>query len=110
MGAIDPSKTVRARIQKAVSGCSGGKADAEEIAKFIIVNNLDEHVKDAVQLCTPEEMRTVIDRGGLLGARDPTAVVMGRIRDVKNGDPKGKGKGKGKGKDKGYGDAYGGGK
>lgn len=58
----------------------GSMADAVE--DFIVANEVDGSAADALRDCAPAVQRAVIDRGGLSGARNPSSVLLARIRDA----------------------------
>merc|ERR1712137_247940 len=54
-------------------------ATPEEVEQFLIVNPVQQHAADKFRAMDPKLQRLVINRGGMDGARDPTAAFIGRI-------------------------------
>lgn len=52
-----------------------------EVEAFIIANNIDESAASALRDCRPDVQQTVLVRGPLVSARNPSAALHGRIRD-----------------------------
>lgn len=93
----NPSAVILARIKDAgkrgVGSRGGATAKPEEVEKFIEENTLDERAADALRSCTAQVQRIAIDRGNLQDARNPSAVILGRIRDAQNSRDMGGGQG-----------------
>jgi hypothetical protein len=58
----------------------------EVVERFIDENTLDERAGDALRACHPQVQQAVLDRGNLVGARNPSSVLLARIRDETKGD------------------------
>lgn len=92
----NPSAVILSRVKDANRqgigswGGGGQKAKPAEVEAFLAENSLDERASEALRTCTAEVQRTVIDRGGLADTRNPSAVILGRIKDAQ---AKGGGKG-----------------
>mmetsp|Transcript_50830 Transcript_50830/g.145929 ORF Transcript_50830/g.145929 Transcript_50830/m.145929 type:complete len:408 (-) Transcript_50830:33-1256(-) len=56
---------------------------SEEVEEFIRQNQLDNDSSRSLRNCPIEILRSVLDRGDLRGARNPSSAVMMRIRDAK---------------------------
>jgi len=54
-------------------------ATPEEVEQFLTVNPVQPHAGDKFRAMNPQLQRMVINRGGMDGARDPTAAFIGRI-------------------------------
>lgn len=52
------------------------------VEAFIVKNSVDASAAAKLRALSPEQQRIVIDRGDLQDARNPNAVLMGRIRDA----------------------------
>lgn len=59
----------------------------EEVEEFIRVSELDTSAAQALRQIPPEHQMQVIDMGGPGNARNPSAIVFSRIRDVQKGLP-----------------------
>jgi hypothetical protein len=85
--ARNPSAALLGRIKEANQGGGsrggGGFAKPAEVNRFILENNLDERAGESLKSESPQVQRAVIERGGLSETRNPSAVVLGRIRDAK---------------------------
>lgn len=121
-GARNPSAALHARIRdarKAFAAGSGGDqqvaepASIEEVEDFIASNGVDEAAADALRELTPQDQRTVLERGDLSTARNASAALLARIRDLRGrggGGGGGGGTGGGNGRRSGgYGGGGGGG-
>lgn len=58
------------------AGAGGG------VEAFIMKNNVDSSAASKLRALPPEQQKIVMDRGDLQDARNPNAVLMGRIRDA----------------------------
>lgn len=76
--ARNPSGALMGRIRDAKKA-SMPHVDVET---FIAENDLDEKAMDALRDCAPEVQQTVMARGDLKDARNPSAALLGRIRDA----------------------------
>jgi len=89
--ARNPSAAVLARIRDARSspsvggGGGGGGARSEEVEDFIKNNEVDESAADMLRSASPTVQRTVLSRGELKTARNPSSALLSRIRDAKSG-------------------------
>lgn len=57
-------------------------ASPEEVAQFIRANELDERTAFALEDESPQVQRIVIDRGDLRNARNPSSVLLSRLKDA----------------------------
>merc|ERR1719221_836959 len=57
----------------------------DEVECFILVNSLDQRASDALRGCRPDVQQAVLQRGSVLETHNPSAAVLGRIRDAQNG-------------------------
>lgn len=89
---LNPSSAVMGRISEArkhiAKGHSQDERDAnslpdEEVSAFVEENRLDENASRALRSEPADIQRAVIDRGTLVECVNPSAAVMGRIRDAK---------------------------
>jgi len=55
---------------------------ASAVEAFIAKNNVDSSAASKLRALGPEQQKMVMDRGDLQDARNPNAVLMGRIRDA----------------------------
>mmetsp|Transcript_29273 Transcript_29273/g.83185 ORF Transcript_29273/g.83185 Transcript_29273/m.83185 type:complete len:298 (-) Transcript_29273:185-1078(-) len=96
--ARNPSAAVLARIRDARSSPSGGGGGARssEVEDFIKNNDVDESAADMLRSSSPTVQRTVLSRGELKTARNPSSALLSRIRDAKSG-------GSDRDRDRGYG-------
>merc|ERR1719277_1572341 len=69
----------------AIPGMGMMPGPGDSIDLFCQRNKLDASAQAKLRALTPELQRQVIDRGDLLDARNPNAVLMGRIRDAERG-------------------------
>ncbi|CAE8650944.1 unnamed protein product, partial [Polarella glacialis] len=65
------------------------------VEEFLSGGLADERSQDVLRGCAPHVQEEVVARGGLGGTRNPSAVLLSRIRDAEGGDPARKGAGKG---------------
>mmetsp|Transcript_14365 Transcript_14365/g.25255 ORF Transcript_14365/g.25255 Transcript_14365/m.25255 type:complete len:439 (-) Transcript_14365:103-1419(-) len=54
-------------------------ADPAEVEQFLILNPVEPHAQQKMRQLDPKVQRLVIGRGGMDGARDPTAALIGRM-------------------------------
>lgn len=54
----------------------------QEVEAFLSVNPVESHAAQRLRALPPDKQKSVIERGSLLGARDPSAVLVSRIRDA----------------------------
>mmetsp|Transcript_25306 Transcript_25306/g.72871 ORF Transcript_25306/g.72871 Transcript_25306/m.72871 type:complete len:373 (-) Transcript_25306:46-1164(-) len=66
-------------------GGGGGGARSEEVEDFIKNNEVDESAADMLRSASPTVQRTVLSRGELKTARNPSSALLSRIRDAKSG-------------------------
>merc|ERR1712232_1103449 len=79
MGRIRDAETAhnKGATLAATSGGPPGSLDA-----FIFENRLDTIAADRLRRLTDEQQQRVMERGNLTDARNPNAVLMGRIREA----------------------------
>jgi len=61
-----------------------------EIDRFCIENRLDEEARKVLMDLEPDLLKEVLQQGAVMGARNPNAVLLSRIRRVRAGEVKGK--------------------
>lgn len=66
-------------------GGGGGFARKGDVEKWAAENMLDERAAEALMECSPQVQHAVMERGGVSETRNPSACVLGRIRDAKGG-------------------------
>lgn len=71
---------------------SAGPA-SPEVEAFLAANPVEPHAAQRLRTLPPEMQRLVLERGSLLGARDPSAVLISRVRDAMAGGAQGLGLG-----------------
>lgn len=72
-------------------GGSGLPANPLEVEEFIVAQGLDERATTALREADPVVQQTVLEEGDVSQARNPSSLVIGRIRDAKGGGGKGGG-------------------
>eukprot|EP00931_Biecheleriopsis_adriatica_P065498 TRINITY_DN40019_c0_g1_i1.p1 TRINITY_DN40019_c0_g1~~TRINITY_DN40019_c0_g1_i1.p1 ORF type:complete len:1136 (+),score=222.43 TRINITY_DN40019_c0_g1_i1:72-3479(+) len=94
-GARNPSSALLARIKEMRAaappprhggGGSRGPDMARRIDDFCHSGNVDERSADKLRACPPHIQEEVLNRGGLAGTRNPSAVLLSRIRDAETRD------------------------
>eukprot|EP00929_Paragymnodinium_shiwhaense_P006985 TRINITY_DN110940_c0_g1_i1.p1 TRINITY_DN110940_c0_g1~~TRINITY_DN110940_c0_g1_i1.p1 ORF type:complete len:861 (-),score=203.49 TRINITY_DN110940_c0_g1_i1:116-2698(-) len=64
----------------------GGQQDIETmIDQFVRRERLDAKAADALRTCSPQVVMHILDRGTLQTARNPSAALLGRIREAESG-------------------------
>jgi len=95
-GARNPSAAVKARIRELqgveaqlaaqIPGGSalgvGSGSIADDVEDFLMSNEVDVRTADILRSCAPDVQQLVIERGGLTSARNPSSVLLARIRDA----------------------------
>merc|ERR1719409_2147587 len=71
----DPSKELIARVRDI-----GSRGGADRIASFCRENGIDEQAEQVLRNCRAEVQKVVFDEGQVLGTKNPSAVLMSRIR------------------------------
>merc|ERR1719401_1884028 len=115
--ARNPSAALIARIRDARHSIAAGPRDSRsmggsgdpEVESFLRSNEVDESAAASLRSCSSEVQRTVIARGDLTGARNPSSALLSRIRDAKQGGSDRGGGYDGPRDSQGYGSGYGGG-
>jgi len=97
-GRRNPSATLSSRIRDAKVACHAN----ESVETFIVTEGVDEAAAGALRDLDPDLQEQVVARGTLAGTRNPSATLLGRIKQCKNtafsnGAGKGKGNGMGMG-------------
>lgn len=72
---------------------SGYATLTPEVEAFISQNPVEPHAAQRLRSLPPDMQRLVIERGSLFGARDPSAVLLSRVRDAMVGGVQGMGLG-----------------
>lgn len=90
--ARNPSAALLARIRDARAGMERRQGpapsrDDPDIEEFIKHNEVDESAGDTLRSSSPGVQRTVLARGELKSARNPSSALLARIRDAKLGIP-----------------------
>jgi hypothetical protein len=67
------------------TGDWGGMRSSPPVEEFIMVNNLDDRAAQALLSQTEDVQNSVVERGSLQDARNPSSAVLGRIRDATGG-------------------------
>merc|ERR1719356_983586 len=83
--ARNPSAALLARIRDARSSPSVSGGGGAEVEEFIKNNDVDESAADMLRSSDASIQRTVIGRGELKTARNPSSALLSRIRDAKMG-------------------------
>merc|ERR1719401_3292485 len=98
--ARNPSAALIARIRDARTsvsngssgdrgGCGGGSrsnpSGDPSVEAFLRSNDVDESAAASLRGCPPDVQRTVIARGDLTGARNPSSALLSRSRDATQG-------------------------
>uniref|UniRef100_A0A7S4VUT1 RRM domain-containing protein n=1 Tax=Alexandrium monilatum TaxID=311494 RepID=A0A7S4VUT1_9DINO len=65
----------------------GRSISEDEVEEFLRSNDIDDHAAGALRELPPKMQAAVIDRGGLGNARNPSSVLLSRIRDAQNPPP-----------------------
>jgi len=52
-----------------------------DVEVWLLENKIDDKAADAVRACSPEAQQMVVDEGDVANCRNPSAVVMSRIKD-----------------------------
>jgi len=87
----NPSRALMGRLKDAQSRGSR-KADSEgpwqqTLEDFARDNDLDDRARDALLSARPEHQKAVLARGPLTDTRQPSAVLMSRLKQVQKSDP-----------------------
>mmetsp|Transcript_56764 Transcript_56764/g.135214 ORF Transcript_56764/g.135214 Transcript_56764/m.135214 type:complete len:764 (-) Transcript_56764:92-2383(-) len=69
----------------AIAGGDGFPMFNAEVESFLQQNPVEPHAATRLRQLPPQLAQLVLQRGSLFGGRDPTAVLLGRIRDVTRG-------------------------
>jgi len=86
-GARDPTAVVIGRIRMLPGPeCEAPRANPE-VEAFLANNTIEPHAASRLRSLPPEQQQMVI-QNSLVGARDPTAVVIGRIRNLSRNGPR----------------------
>lgn len=99
--ARNPSSALRARIRDVENGlfntparpsqaplthaCGQATTLASIVEDFIHANGLDERAAEALRSCQPFVQEAVMERGDLVGTRNPSSAVLARIKDAQHG-------------------------
>ncbi|CAE8643845.1 unnamed protein product, partial [Polarella glacialis] len=78
------AQAARARGGSAHSAL-GPQASPEEVQGFILLNPVDPEASTRLRAMPPHLQRIVMDRGPLMGTRNPSSVLIVRIRDAERG-------------------------
>lgn len=71
-------------VPNAMAGMTTMQGSAVDVESFIALNKIDDSAANRLRSCPDHIRRAIIDRGNLQDARNPNAVLMGRIRDAEN--------------------------
>jgi len=86
--ARDPSAVLITRIRDAMASGSSGPVvtvSNPEVEAFIQKNPVEQHAAQKLRALTPHQQKAVMERGSLNSARDPSAVLVSRVRDAISG-------------------------
>eukprot|EP00928_Gymnodinium_smaydae_P027572 TRINITY_DN21286_c0_g1_i2.p1 TRINITY_DN21286_c0_g1~~TRINITY_DN21286_c0_g1_i2.p1 ORF type:complete len:278 (-),score=77.15 TRINITY_DN21286_c0_g1_i2:163-996(-) len=82
-GTRNPSAVLISRVRNAEDGLKPVTVPAsDDVERFLKVENVEPHAAARLRRSTPIVQKLVIARGTLSGTRDPSAVLMTRIRDA----------------------------
>mmetsp|Transcript_97739 Transcript_97739/g.203942 ORF Transcript_97739/g.203942 Transcript_97739/m.203942 type:complete len:429 (-) Transcript_97739:37-1323(-) len=84
-GTRNPTAVLVSRIRNAEEGLRPvleAERAPEEIERFLIIERVEPHAAARLRRAPREVQTSVVSRGSLAGTRDPTAVLMTRIRDA----------------------------
>mmetsp|Transcript_106967 Transcript_106967/g.300853 ORF Transcript_106967/g.300853 Transcript_106967/m.300853 type:complete len:432 (-) Transcript_106967:216-1511(-) len=91
-GTRNPTAVLVSRIRNAEEGLKpvldSDKA-SEVVERFLVVERIEAHAAARLRKASKYVQETVVSRGSLSGTRDPTAVLMTRIRDAEREAPPG---------------------
>ncbi|CAE7495410.1 ettA [Symbiodinium sp. KB8] len=98
IGAFDPSAALLAKIKDVRAGGTGSinlasmgmmpsMPSATDIDAFVEYNDLDESAEAQLRACPPYVIALVLGKGDLRGTRNPSSVVLSRIREAKAAPP-----------------------
>jgi len=98
IGAFDPSAALLAKIKDVRAGGTGNinlssmgmmpsMPSATDIDAFVEYNDLDESAEAQLRACPPYVISLVLGKGDLRGTRNPSSVVLSRIREAKAAPP-----------------------
>eukprot|EP00928_Gymnodinium_smaydae_P054197 TRINITY_DN38015_c0_g1_i1.p2 TRINITY_DN38015_c0_g1~~TRINITY_DN38015_c0_g1_i1.p2 ORF type:complete len:274 (-),score=45.55 TRINITY_DN38015_c0_g1_i1:199-1020(-) len=96
--ARNPNAVLMGRIKEAEANAGGGggapmgghqgpppgSTPSTDVNVFIMENNIDTSAGEKLKALSPEIQKAVMERGNLTDARNPNAMLMGRIRDAMN--------------------------
>jgi len=78
-----PNSLISMMAESAVSSIV--TQSSPEVEAFLAMNTVEPHAASRLRSLPPEMQRLVIERGSLFGARDPSAVLISRVRDATMG-------------------------
>mmetsp|Transcript_3156 Transcript_3156/g.9213 ORF Transcript_3156/g.9213 Transcript_3156/m.9213 type:complete len:432 (-) Transcript_3156:105-1400(-) len=84
-GTRNPTAVLVSRIRNAEEGLRpvlDTERAPEEIERFLIIERVEPHAAARLRRASKAVQQAVVSRGSLAGTRDPTAVLMTRIRDA----------------------------
>lgn len=85
----DPSGELMARVRdvqaRGVGASAAKPGGGDEIANFCAENSIDSSAQAHLRKLPPSELKKVLDEGPVRGTKNPSAVLMSRIRKVKEG-------------------------
>jgi len=84
-GTRNPTAVLVSRIRNAEEGLRpvlDTERAPEEIERFLIIERVEPHAAARLRRAAKLVQQAVVSRGSLAGTRDPTAVLMTRIRDA----------------------------
>mmetsp|Transcript_80340 Transcript_80340/g.232108 ORF Transcript_80340/g.232108 Transcript_80340/m.232108 type:complete len:428 (-) Transcript_80340:81-1364(-) len=89
-GTRNPTAVLVSRIRNAEEGLRPvleTERAPEEIERFLIIERVEPHAAARLRRASRHVQQAVVSRGSLAGTRDPTAVLMTRIRDAEKEHP-----------------------
>lgn len=77
-----PSQANASALLAAINQASQGHEHNPEVETFLSMNSVELHAATKLRGLPRHLQRQVLDRGSLMGARDPSAVLISRVRDA----------------------------
>jgi len=77
-----PSQANATALLAAIHKANLGHEHNPEVETFLSMNSVEPHAATKLRALPRHLQRQVLDRGSLMGARDPSAVLISRVRDA----------------------------